>query len=137
MGKLYLIRGVSGSGKTTLAETLAVCLPKATCLAADDYFYKNGEYKWERDRLRAAHAWCLGTTLELMTNPAYVTQNVIVHNTFTTDKQLRPYLEIAECAGWEVTVLTVENRHGNKSVHGVPDETLERQRRQLRDSMKL
>lgn len=137
MGKLYLIRGVSGSGKTTLAETLAVSLPMATCVAADDYFYHNGEYKWERDRLRAAHAWCLGCTLDLMTNPASVMQNVIVHNTFTTDKQLRPYLELADAAGWEVTVLTVENRHGNKSVHDVPDETLERQRRQLRDSMKL
>lgn len=132
---LYLLRGVSGSGKTTLAKTLEASLYKATCVAADDFFYHNGEYKWERDRLRDAHAWCLGVVSDAMEIGSV--KNIIVHNTFTADKQLRPYVELAEANDWNVTVLVVENRHGNSSVHDVPEETLERQRRQLHGSIKL
>ena len=51
-------------------------------------------------------------------------ENVIVSNTFTTEKELKFYLDMADVCGYAVTSLVVENRHGNNSIHGVPEETM-------------
>jgi len=48
-----------------------------------------------------------------------------VANTFTTDKEIKPYKELAERYGYMLMSIIVENRHGNKSIHGVPEETME------------
>ncbi len=39
---------------------------------------------------------------------------------------MEPYLKLAEKYDYKVVSLIVENRHGNKSVHNVPDETMEK-----------
>jgi hypothetical protein len=41
---------------------------------------------------------------------------------------MEPYLKLAEKYDYKVVSLIVENRHGNKSVHNVPDETMEKMR---------
>ncbi|MNH05797.1 hypothetical protein D3C79_651440 [compost metagenome] len=61
--------------------------------------------------------------------------DVIISNTFTTEKELKPYLALAEECGYRVTTLIVENRHGNSSIHGVPDETMTKMRNRF--SVKL
>jgi hypothetical protein len=50
--------------------------------------------------------------------------NVIVSNTSTTEKEMKPYLDMAGIYGYDVVSLVVENRHGNPSIHGVPEETM-------------
>jgi NEDD4-binding protein 2 len=138
--KLYLIRGVSGSGKTTLARDLAFHE-----IAADYYFEErkwNNEFGWtkERDyefdstRLSMAHTWCKAVVGGWMfTN----IESIAVHNTFTTWKEIEPYIDMANEFGYTVVSLVVENRHGSASIHDVPDETLKKQETRLLNSLKL
>lgn len=138
MKKLYLLRGVSGSGKTTLAEEMFEAFFAAnyscTKAAADDFFMKNGKYVFDASKLYQAHTWCKNVVKEGM---VMGTNCIIAHNTFTTMKEMKPYLELAEEYGYDVTTLVVENRHGSNSVHEVPDETLARQCKRLRDNIRL
>jgi hypothetical protein len=39
---------------------------------------------------------------------------------------MEDYYKLAEQYGYKVVSLIVENRHGNKNIHNVPDETLEK-----------
>ncbi|QIG66267.1 hypothetical protein ROCKET24_166 [Vibrio phage Rocket24] len=138
MKKLYLIRGVSGSGKTTLAKEMMLAFTaskvSAVNMAADDYFMKDGKYNFDVNKLYQAHTWCKLYVLDMMVEGV---ERILVHNTFTTEKEMKPYLNLAEKYGYEVTTLVVENRHGNSSVHDVPDETLVRQSKRLRDNLQL
>lgn len=132
---LYILRGTSGSGKTTLAMQFKELLENSDAFAADDYFYKNGNYEFDRTKLHKAHHQCIGNVEYAMrTRKVY---NIIVHNTFTTERELAPYLRLAEKYGYKVVSMVVENRHGHSSVHNVPEETLDMQEARLRNSIKL
>lgn len=128
---LYLIRGLPGSGKSTFAKNLASAL-QAHHFEADNYFEdKEGNYVWVADLVHRAHRWC-----ELMTKASMAEgETVVVSNTFTTEKELKPYLALAGEYGYTVTSVIVENRHGNVSVHDVPDETMNRMKNRF--SVKL
>ncbi|QQO38394.1 hypothetical protein VPG01_036 [Vibrio phage VPG01] len=134
MKNLYLIRGASGSGKTTLAKSMEQGMRYSRAVAADDYFMVEGKYLFDVTKLHAAHQWCQDQVDGLMILGMY---HIIVHNTFTTEKEMKPYFDLAEKHGYQVTTLVVENRHGNESVHDVPDETLTRQRQRLRANICL
>lgn len=119
---LYLIRGLPGSGKTTFVENV---FTDAFHFEADQYFYdEEGEYNFDPSKLELAHRYCFRVTKEKL-KKGY---DVCVSNTFTTEKELEPYLELAKELGVEVTCLILENRHGNESVHNVPEETVEKMR---------
>ncbi len=139
MKKLYLIRGVSGSGKTTLAkemyEAFRAANIRAIKVAADDYFTGNGAYQFDTSKLGEAHAWCQEHVADGMRYDEY--EAIIVHNTFTTEKEMHQYLQLAEMYDYDVTSLVVEHRHDNKSVHDVPDTTLSRQAKRLHNNIKL
>lgn len=127
---LYLVRGLPGAGKSTFARKLAYCM-EAGFYEADMYFMQDGEYKFNPSSLTNAHAWCQGAVkcqLELELS-------VVVSNTSTTEKEVQVYKDIAEQYGANFVSLVVENRHGNKSVHNVPDGVL--QRMHSRFSVKL
>ena len=79
-----------------------------------------GQYVFDVRELHNAHKWCQERSEFLMD----LGRPVVVSNTFTTEKELKPYLALAEKYGYRVTSLIVENRHGNQSVHNVPEETL-------------
>ena len=57
MKKLILVRGCSGSGKTTFAGLLSEYV-----ISADDYFTKNGEYKFDATKLHFAHQYSINAT---------------------------------------------------------------------------
>lgn len=121
---LYLIRGLPGAGKSTLAQELAVGC-NGFRAEADFYFYnEEGEYNWYPSGTHAAHWHCQEKARWCMENG----HSVVVSNTFTTEKELKPYLEMAEKFGYRVTCIIVENRHGNVSIHGVPEETMTKMR---------
>jgi len=127
---LYIVRGLPGSGKSTLANHIwneyAVC-------EDDKYFIDKdtGEYKFNPDELKNAHQWCRDEVETRMKdnqiNPHYYPE-IVVSNTFTQEWEMAPYIKLAEKYGYMVVSLIVENRHGNSSIHGVPDETLEKMR---------
>ncbi len=128
MKNLFIIRGIPGSGKSTLADALNVQLR----VAADDYFMEDGEYKWDSGKIGLAHSWCKGVVRIAMQNSV---SDIAVHNTFTTEKEMLPYIEMAREFGFKVTTLIVENRHGNSSIHDVPEDTIEKMK--MRFDVKL
>ena len=124
MTQLILIRGIPGSGKSTLAKQLKFALGSQITihLEADMYFMKDGVYEFDVDKLHAAHQWCQRET----DNALFYKQDVIVSNTFTTIKELKPYFEIAKSHSIIPIMYTCNNRFQN--VHNVPEENLQRMR---------
>ena len=133
-GVLIILRGLPGSGKTSFAKYMF----SNNVFEADQYFYDSqGKYNFDASKLHAAHIDCQKRVEELM-QMSETTQyggEIVVSNTATTEKELKPYLDLASKYGYKVVSLIVENRHGNKSVHGVPDETMDKMRERF--SIKL
>lgn len=120
---LYLFRGVPGAGKTDLAENLLLTLPESACYAADDYFTdENGNYNFDASKLKDAHELCQNNTENAMKGRV---KHIFATNTFTRPWEMKKYYELAKNHGYRVVSLVVENRHGNKNIHGVPEETLD------------
>ena len=119
--ELILLRGIPGSGKSTLANIIAGS--DGDAFAADDYFdlFNNGEFNGAL--LRDAHDWCKDMAEEMMENDS---SKVVIHNTFTTKKEMEPYFDLAKKHGYRVFCVVVENRHGGTSVHEVPKETIKK-----------
>jgi predicted kinase len=125
-GILFLVRGLPGSGKSTFATHIwneyAVC-------EADKFFYdKEGNYNFDPSKIKDAHAWCKNEVETRMKdhqlNPQYYPE-IAVSNTFTQEWEMKDYYDLAEKYGYKVVSLIIENRHGGKNVHGVPEDKLE------------
>jgi predicted kinase len=125
-GILIILRGLPGSGKSSFANFI---WQSGVIFEADQYFYDNeGNYNFDATKLGAAHKDCQSRVEQAMKdheeNPQYYPE-IVVSNTSTTEKELQPYIDLANKHDYKVVSLIVENRHGNKSVHNVPDEKLE------------
>jgi predicted kinase len=116
MSQLILFRGLPGAGKTTLAESLC-----DRVVSADQFFEKDGTYQFDANILYAAHKWCQRETERLLTEG---NQIIGVANTFTMEKEMKAYFEIAERLNCRISTIIVENRHGSTNVHYVPEETM-------------
>lgn len=128
---LVIVRGIPGSGKTTFAkycvEKLKTENIKAIQYEADDYFMHNGQYKFDITKLAAAHKWCFEKTFS-----SFDRYNVVfVTNTFTTMKELNPYLKEANLLGIKVIVVRMANEYQNQ--HNVPEATLTAMRQRFCD----
>lgn len=130
---LIILRGVSGAGKSTAAKHISNGL--WPIFEADQFHYVDGFYKWAPENVQTAHSWCQNKVKEAMESDLF--HKIIVSNTSTSEKELKPYVELAEEFGYNVLSLVVENRHGNDSIHSVPQETRDAQERRLRNSLKL
>lgn len=141
MSLLVLIRGLPGSGKSTFARNMnnvlkpgnvkVYGLDNGECqyvvenpsvhLEADMFYTDyDGKYNFSTDLLSAAHTWCINTARIFM-NAHY---NVIVSNTFTTLKEMKPYLEHAEKNNIKIVVYRMASNFG--SIHSVPEETIKK-----------
>lgn len=127
---LFLIRGISGSGKTTLANIL-IESAMAAGIAGDDiewneadhYFIQNdGSYKWDSNHLDDAHMRCFNNTKDAMQAGKPL---VIVSNTFTRQRELRPYRALGETFGYQVQEIICNGRFDN--VHNVPPYVIQKQ----------
>ena len=125
MAELILVRGIPGSGKSTLAGNLCN-LPDnvmARHYEADMYFMDEyGNYNFDITKLHQAHKWCQDKTREALVQ----NRTVVVSNTFTTKKELKPYFDMAREFGIVPVVYLAQNQFNN--VHNVPEDKLQAMR---------
>lgn len=130
----FLIRGASGSGKSTFANYIKrVCeeeKKKVKCFEADDYFVKDGEYKFNPSKLPAAHKQCFDNAKKALEDKE--TDVVIVSNTFVKEWEIKPYIDLAKKKkNVEYKIFRMDKQHEN--AHGVPMSKVEKQKRSMDD----
>jgi len=132
-GDLILLRGIPGSGKSTLGEIILQTPQQQNpdVLSADNFFVdENGKYNFDASKLKEAHNMCQQKCAERM---RLEFSKIVVANTFTQEWEMQPYFEMANRYGYRIHTLIVENRHGSKNVHNVPDDKLE----QMKDRFEI
>lgn len=124
MLSLFLLRGLPGSGKSSLANELSED-GKYPVFSVDDYFTDiiTKNYNFEFDKNYLAYQQCVENTKKSMQVNC---TKIFIHNTFTLEWELEPYFKLATEFNYKVFVVTVENRHGNKNVHSIDDEQLQK-----------
>ena len=115
--KLILARWLPGSGKSTIAKDIAYSL-NAYHFETDMFW--GADYKPDMARLSEAHQWCQDKTHLALQNYS----SVVVSNTFTTKKELKPYFDMAKSLGATPQIILCQGAWG--SIHNVPQETLNR-----------
>lgn len=128
---LIVIRGASGSYKTTLANKLAEHFDSVICSADHHFIDENGKYNFQIEQLGMAHKRCQNFTEFYMVanNPL-----IVIDNTNTTWKEIKPYVKLAARYNYEVMILEPNSPHrysaeecNKKNIHGVPLETIQKQ----------
>lgn len=128
---LIILRAVPGAGKITLASLFDNPI---ICYADDWFFETYGEYKWSYADAGKAHAWCREKCETAMKDEHPV---IVIANTNTTEKEWRPYFEMGKKFGYRIHTVIVENRHGGKNEHGVPEESLTKMEARIKSDLKL
>lgn len=132
MKTCIILRGCSGSGKTTFCDLIAY--PKVVC-CADDYFYDTeGNYNWNASEIGNAHSYCRERFDVALDDEI---ANIILDNTNTKESDWKYYVDEATKAGYRITFVVLENRHGNKDLHNLPEQTLQRQENAIKGNLKL
>jgi predicted kinase len=115
---LYIVRGIPGSGKSTFAKTLG-----GQHYEADMFFIdEEGNYQFDANKIKDAHQWCQGFVKSDM---ILEYPKIVVSNTSTQEWEMKPYFDMAKEYGYTVFSVVVENRHGGKNTHGVPEDKIE------------
>ncbi len=140
MKTLYLIRGPSGSGKSTIAKALGG-IPLENHWEADMYFVLNerDEYRFDKTKLGEAHRWCQDSVQSTLDDYAYIEKSgtkvpdrIIVSNTFMSLKEMQPYLDFAQAAGYNVVIYRtprpwLSENLVKRNFHGVTGDVIARQ----------
>jgi len=125
---LYIVRGIPGSGKSTFAKTLT-----SNVFEADHYFYDNdGNYNFIPSEIKQAHKECQEFVRYAMESSF---EKIAVSNTFTQEWEMQPYIDMAKEYDYKVFSVIVENIHGGKNIHNVPDDKIKQMKERF--SIKL
>ena len=62
---------------------------------------------------------------------------IIVANTLTSEREMKPYEDLARQFGYMVHTVILENRHGGVNTHNVPEESLEKMKNRLINNINL
>lgn len=110
--RLVLIRGLPGTGKTTLAQSFVA--KGFRHFEADQFFMRDGQYRFVKKQLPEARAWCLNQVRTALEGG----ELVCVANVFATVDDIRSYTQLG------VDYQVVEATHPGRSIHKVPAATL-------------
>lgn len=113
----YIMIGVPGSGKSTWGKKQT----NAAYCSADLFFMKNGSYNFDFTKLGAAHGSCFKAFEKAIEDK----QDVIVDNTNTRLKEIRPYYDKAIQNGYQVNLVFVKcdpEIAAARNLHQVPKE---------------
>ena len=123
MKKLILMRGLPGSGKSTYARSRALSTmsegsPSVVVCSTDDQFLnEKGEYVFDPTLLGVNHQANQLKVLRCMIAGVKV---VIVDNTNTTHKEMKPYKDMAVTHGYEVEEILVGREQLFPGMDGSP-----------------
>ena len=125
---LIIVRGIPGSGKSTFAKEIVKMFPDDSVhWESDMFFMHNGVSCWKRNKVNLAHRWCQ----QKVEKSFDAVDIVVVSNTFTTESEMKSYLDFAKENGISVQIVRMENRFENE--HGVPKATLEKMKARFVD----
>ena len=133
MNTLILLRGPSGAGKSTTAHKLLgtelSSAPNPYIFEADQYFYHNGDYKFDATKLGQAHGDCQRRVRAALEKGI---ENVVVSNTTMTRWEANPYLVMAKELGYAVAIYRIGDPwdaklFASRNIHGVTEEIIQRQ----------
>lgn len=120
---MYILRGLPGSGKSSTSNYLTENLGNCIICSADDYFYKDGIYSWDENKLDFAHEYCFDNVLQCIKDK----KNVIVDNTNIKLKEFTKYIDLAKTYNYNYIVLEIycKNKEqsilfSKRSLHSVP-----------------
>lgn len=117
--ELVILRGLPGSSKSTTAKAR---FSSYKHFEADMFFMLNEEreYRFDASKLFQAHMWCQRKVKESLE----AGNSVVVSNTSTTLKELKPYIEMAQSLNVPVRIIHCQGKFRN--VHGVPQAALDK-----------
>ena len=127
---LIIIRGLPGAGKSTFAKMLQKKLNESEKISSvifetDDFFCDSLDrthYMFDPGLLEIAHMWNIGNVFRFCRD---YTCPCIVANSFTTNKEIQPYRNIArETKRLYFIVDIYDTGKKHTSIHDVPNYTL-------------
>ena len=121
---LILLRGLPGAGKSTLAGVLGEN-QRWPVFSVDTYFTDvvTGKYEFRFADNHLAYKHCQDQTEQAMQQQV---EKIILDNTFTLDWEMEPYFKLAATYSYQLFVVTVENHHGTKNIHGIAQEQIQK-----------
>lgn len=129
--KVVLMRGVPGSGKSTHRKQ---CFPDALVCSADDFFVgEDGVYRFDRRKIGQAHQECQRKFKQALKDRVPL---VVVDNTNTMLKEMKPYVQAAKHRGYRVECVRVDTPvevAAARNTHGVPFEAVKRMAERMAD----
>lgn len=125
---LIIVRGIPGSGKSTFAKKIVKMFPdNSVHWEADMFYMHNGVYCWKPTIAHLGHRWCQKKVKESFDE----VDIVIVSNTFTTNSEMKPYVDWCHENGITVQYVRMANEFENE--HGVPESALEKMKARFVD----
>lgn len=123
MNMLIMMQGASGSSKSTTAKNFKVVLEFAGYIveifSTDEFFYINGQYKFDPTKLSLYHIMNLDRTLKALEDG----KTVIVDNTNLLRSHCKHYVQWA--VDHNIPVYFYRATGNFQNIHGVPDKKVE------------
>jgi len=134
---VVIMRGVPGSGKSTVTNILKAMTPDNIAIhSTDNFFIRDGVYKWSADQLYKAHEW---NKDEFYKSVNAGVACVICDNTNLAQKEYKPYVQVAKSQGYTIVSVVFEPSdiaiHAQRNVHNVPVESIMNMMTKLMNNM--